>query len=110
MKWTSKRYCDQKLEKGCCWRAGWDRNGETFGATEEDCFLVRFAHEECGDCGEDGEEDYGPLRPAPRFANSNESANYRSSQVSVANFNDLKRVGESTPMKVPGRDSKHIAH
>jgi len=55
---------------------GWET--EFLGALCEDGFLVGFRGEE-GECyGEDCEEDYGPLCPAPGFADGDERADYGS--------------------------------
>ena len=58
--------------------SGWRREAAGFETLEEEGFLVGFVSEECEEEGEDGEEDEGPLGPAPGFANCYERANYRS--------------------------------
>jgi hypothetical protein len=69
---------------------GWET--ESLSSFREDSFLVGFRGEESECYGEDGEEDYGPLGPAPGFADGDEGANYRSLiRVSFEGRYDEKR-------------------
>jgi hypothetical protein len=103
-------HCDEELylcwAVGEWWWLGWET--EFLGALCEDFFLIGFRGEE-GECyGEDGEEDYSPLGPAPGFADGDEGADY-GSWVGVSFESRTRRGGweekrRLTLMQDQGRD------
>lgn len=79
---------DEELEFRECGgeRRWWCWEAARFETTEEERLFVGFVREECEEEGEDGEEDKGPLGPAPGFPHGYEGANYGTGGMLVEMF------------------------